>query len=86
MIDLDVSERVCDVLIEHELGCLPPAGIGNSVSIKELITRLRQAEKDAARYSFIKKWNQSYSLNVYRKDIWDEVIDKAMWMESQCNK
>lgn len=50
MIDLDVSERACDDLIEHGLGYLPPAGICNSVSIKELITRLRQAEKDAARY------------------------------------
>lgn len=50
MIDLDVSERVCDDLIGHGLGYLPPAGIGNSVSIKEIIARLRQAEKDAARY------------------------------------
>ena len=50
MIDLDVSERACDDLIEHGLGYLPPAGIGNSVSIKEIIARLRQAEKDADRY------------------------------------
>lgn len=54
MIDVDVSERVCDDLIEHGLGYLPPAGIGNSVSIKELITRLRQAEKDAARYRWLR--------------------------------
>lgn len=52
----------------------------------ELLTRLRQAERDAARYRFIKEWNQSYSLNVYRKELWNEVVDKAMWMESQCNK
>lgn len=54
MIDLDVRERACDDLIEHGLGYLPPAGIGNSVSIKELITSLRQAEKDAARYRWLR--------------------------------
>ncbi|MGL4752230.1 MAG: hypothetical protein ACRCXB_07425 [Aeromonadaceae bacterium] len=57
-----------------------------NVGLLELITRLRQAEKDAARYRFIKEWNQSYSLNVYRKELWDEIVDKAIWMESQCNK
>lgn len=51
-----------------------------------VMEKLRQAEKDAARYRFIKEWNQSYSLNVYRKELWDEIVDKAIWMESQCNK
>lgn len=84
MIDLDAfvnaARKPWYCRSEEEENMLSPEYI-SSMSIQ-----LLKAEKDAARYSFIKKWNQSYSLNVYRKDIWDDVIDKAMWMESQCNK
>ena len=76
MIDLDVSERACDDLIEHGLGYLPPAGIGNSVSIKELIASLRQAEKDAARY----RWLRQQPCSGWEVD-GDETshIDVTMW-------
>ena len=85
MIDLDVSERACDDLIEHGLGYLPPAGIGNSVSIKEIIARLRQAEKDAARYRWLRDLpggSAHEEIGNYPGDMWDESIDEAM----QCNK
>ena len=87
MIDLDVRERACDDLIEHGLGHLPPAGIGNSVSIKELITRLRQAEKDAARYRWLRESTHFDSMQhklycLHYGEILDIAIDEAM----QCNK
>ncbi|MGL4753697.1 MAG: hypothetical protein ACRCXB_15060 [Aeromonadaceae bacterium] len=85
MIDLDELERVCNFLMATGRHNKIPNNMV-AENVKELITRLRQSEKDAARYRFVKEWNQSYSLNVYRKELWDEVVDKAMWMESQCNK
>lgn len=50
---------------------------------RDLLTRLRQAEKDAARYRFMKEWSQSYSLNVYRKELWDEIVDREIHNESR---
>ena len=83
MIDLDEEQARMESMLERR----ERMALGvTCAEMIELITRLRQAEKDAERYSFIKQWNQSYSLNVYRKDLWDDVVDKAMWMESQCSK
>lgn len=84
MIDLDMllkaARKPWYCRSEAEENMLSPEFIADASA------RIGQAEKDAARYRFIKEWNQSYSLNVYRKELWDEVVDKAMWMESQCNK
>lgn len=48
-----------------------------------VMEKLRQAEKDAARYRFIKQWSQSHSLNVYRKELWDEIVDREINNESR---
>lgn len=51
----------------------------------ELITRLRQAEKDAARYRWLRDLPDSSAheeIGNYPGDMWDESIDEAM----QCNK
>lgn len=52
MIDLDVDaiEAACDSLIADGVEYLAPAGMNDSIKVKSLITRLRQAEKYAARY------------------------------------
>ena len=86
MIDIDEIETICDFMIEEGMDCYPPAGCGTAAHIKELITRLRQAEKDAARYRWLRDkagdgdvcdvlFNTAY-------DEWNEFIDEAM----QCNK
>ena len=51
----------------------------------ELITRLRQAEKDAARYRWLRDLPDGSAheeIGNYPGDMWDESIDEAM----QCNK
>ena len=51
----------------------------------ELITRLRQAEKDAARYRWLRDLHDGSAheeIGNYPGDMWDESIDEAM----QCNK
>lgn len=50
MIDIDEIETICDFMIEEGMDYYPPAGCGTAAHIKELIARLRQAEKDAERY------------------------------------
>ena len=51
----------------------------------ELITRLRQAEKDAARYRWLRDLpggSVNEEIGNYPGDMWDDAIDEAM----QCNK
>lgn len=53
MIDLDRIEASCDALIKQGFGWNNPACTSAS-TVKEIITRLRQAEKDAARYRWLR--------------------------------
>ena len=51
----------------------------------ELITRLRQAEKDAARYRWLRDMpsdSANEEIGNYPGDMWDDAIDEAM----QCSK
>ena len=54
MIDLDEIETEIDNAIRHDGG----VALMQCSYVKELITRLRQAEKDAARYRWIKENGQ----------------------------
>ena len=68
MIDLDKLEQQCKGAIENGYGHLPVLECGNAVKLMEVISRLRyaesetdvilsmlrQSEKDAARYRWIK--------------------------------
>ncbi len=50
----------------------------------ELITRLRQAEKDAARYRWLRDSNSDYSVSsvlAKQESEWDSAIDEAMKCE-----
>ena len=83
MIDLDVIESAarkpwyCRSKLEDNL--LSPE------VLVELITRLRQAEKDAERYRWLRDLPDGSAheeMGNYPGDMWDESIDEAM----QCNK
>ncbi len=54
MINVDEIETICDFMIEEGMDYYPPAGCGTAAHVKEIITRLRQAEKDAARYRWLR--------------------------------
>ena len=54
MIDLDKLESRCKEASRNGYGKHPVIECASAESIMELITRLRQAEKDAARYRWIK--------------------------------
>ena len=68
MIDLDKIEQQCKGAIENGCGHLPALGCGNAVKLMEVISRLRyaeaetgailsmlrQAEKDAERYRWLR--------------------------------
>jgi len=88
MIDFNIDEieACCDSLIADELEYLAPNGMNDSVKVKAFIARLRQAEKDAARYRWLRDqagdgdvcdvlFNTAY-------EEWNEFIDEAM----QCSK
>lgn len=71
MIDINELEARCDMLIK--------IGHGNSTACdaresKEIITRLRQAEKDASRY----RWMRDGGLLGETGDVMDAALDKAM--------
>ena len=83
MIDLDVIEIAarkpwyCRSKLEDNL--LSPE------VLVELITRLRQAEKDAARYRWLRDLpcdSANEEIGNYPGDMWDDAIDEAM----QCSK
>ena len=54
MINIDEIEEICDAMIEEGMDYCPPAGCGTAANVKELITMLRKAERDAARYRFMR--------------------------------
>ena len=54
MIDIDEIEEICDVMIDGGFQHCPPAGCGSAEKVKELITRLREAKKDAERYRWLR--------------------------------
>ena len=85
MIDLDKIEQQCKNAMQNGYGHLPVIECGNAVKVMELITRLRQAEKDAARYRWLRDLPDGSAheeIGNYPGDMWDESIDEAM----QCNK
>ena len=83
MIDLDVVELAARkpwyCRSKQEDNLLSPE------ILVELITRLRQAEKDAARYRWLRDLPEGSAheeIGNYPGDMWDAAIDEAM----QCNK
>ena len=78
MIDLDEEQaRMESMLDRRERMAL---GVTCTEMI-ELITRLRQAEKDAARYRWLRDLPDGSAheeIGNYPGDMWDESIDEAM--------
>ena len=74
MIDLNVIERQCKSAIDNGYGHLPVIACGNAVKLMEVITRLHQAEKDAARYRFMRDSGKFKETGVE----FDAAVDKAM--------
>lgn len=83
MIDIDEIEEICDVMIDGGFQYCPPAGCGSAEKVKELITRLRETEKDAARYRWLREARDfdSPQHQVFCKSygfLLDSDIDEAM--------
>ncbi|MGL4757309.1 MAG: hypothetical protein ACRCXB_33570 [Aeromonadaceae bacterium] len=80
MIDLDEIERACNFLMATGRNNHMPTKMSAEVT-KELITRLRQAEKDAARWRFLADSpHGSLTLRIHNSATShrDSVIDEAM--------
>ncbi|MGL5326790.1 MAG: hypothetical protein ACRC91_19045 [Aeromonas sp.] len=80
MIDLDEIERACNFLMATGRNNHMPTKMSAEVT-KELITRLRQAEKDAARYRWLRDEAEDQDLHVattLESLEWDAFIDEAM--------
>lgn len=78
MINIENLERCINEELRDDEGM----SLGKSGWI-ELITRLRQAEKDAARYRWLRnKCSESNVSEIVLRDNWEMAIDEAM----QCNK
>lgn len=78
MIDLDKLEGRCKKVSRNGDGNHPV--IASAESIVELITRLRQAEKDAARYRWLRDGSQvciDEFANTFRRNR-DSFVDEAM--------
>lgn len=83
MIDLDKIERRCKEASRNGYGKHPVIECASAESIMELITRLRQAEKDAARYRWLREARDFDSMRhqVFCKSygfLLDSDIDEAM--------
>ncbi|MGL4354118.1 MAG: hypothetical protein ACRCVV_14760 [Shewanella sp.] len=81
MIDLDSIEAQCKSSIANGYGHLPVIDCGNAVKVMELITRLRQAEKDAARYRWLRDKASAFAIENAAeicREAWDSLIDDAM--------
>ena len=81
MIDLD---ELHDKMVSYRLVGFTKSDIG-TIDALELIGRLEQAEKDAARYRWLRDLPDGSAheeIGNYPGDMWDESIDEAM----RCNK
>lgn len=79
MIDLDVIETEIDNTIRHYGG----VDLMQCSYVKELVARLRQAEKDAARYRWLRDTADvdgadDLMISIIISDEWDSLIDEAM--------
>ena len=82
MIDLDEYEEA--IIFKQELECGGVIAVGRD-DLLHVIDRLRQAEKDAERYRWLRDLPDGSAheeIGNYPGDMWDESIDEAM----QCNK
>ena len=86
MINVDEIETICDFMIEEGMDYYPPAGCGTAAHVKEIITRLRQAEKDAARYRWLRDdYRHEYCVD----DLFDgssSSVDNRIDEAMQCSK
>ena len=82
MIDFNVIERRCSEAIRNGYGKHPVIECADAESVMELITRLRQAEKDAARYRWLRdECRHEYGVDDLfngSSDSIDKRIDAAM--------
>lgn len=81
MIDIDELEKLCKYEINR--GTANPYTVNENPihAMQELITRLRQAEKDAARYRWLRDLTDGSAheeIGNYPGDMWDAAIDEAM--------
>ena len=97
MIDLDKIEQQCKGAIENGYGHLPVLECGNAVKLMEVISRLRyaesetdailsmlrQAEKDAARYRFMRDMSDNIDVSGF---FWIDVSERDAFVDEamQC--
>ena len=80
---IDLSE-LHDKMVSYRLVGFTKSDI-STIDALELIGRLEQAEKDAARYRWLRDLpcdSANEEIGNYPGDMWDDAIDEAM----QCNK
>ena len=81
MIDLDKLESRCKEATRNGYGKHPVIECASAESLIELIAILRQAEKDAARYRWLRDLPDGSlheEIGNYPGDMWDDAIDEAM--------
>lgn len=84
MIDVDKIEERCKSAMQNGYGHLPVIECGNAVKISELIGLLRQSEKDASRYRWLRECTTEQSEmmvdngHVVGFGVLDALIDEAM--------
>lgn len=84
MISLDDIERTCSFLLANGRNNHIPTQM-NAESTMELITRLRQAEKDAAKYRFVLEMAGVDNPKLIAS-LADVEIERMMSETVQCNK
>lgn len=90
MIDLDDLERNLDwhdaMLKNHQHGVIYSLDYNEKDSIRELISRLRQAEKDAARYRWLRDsacYNEFHAVGAADPSVWNEIVDEYIDEEAK---
>ena len=77
MIDLD---ELHDKMVSYRLVGFTKSGI-STIDALEILGRLQQAEKDAARYRWLRDLpgdSAHEEIGNYPGDMWDDAIDEAM--------
>lgn len=79
MIDLDKLESRCKEASRNGYGKHPVIECASAESIMELITRLRQAEKDADRYRWLRDtacYSEWHTVGTADPSVWDVIVDE----------
>lgn len=88
MIDVDEIAKECEQMIGDGLDFIAPKSCCNAKQVAELVVMLREAQKDAERYRWMRdvsRHNQFHTVGSADPSEWDEIVDEYIDEYMKCD-